>query len=80
MTLGSGVSWPDLLKPTLLLRDRTICVSLLYIFPDTLSVSNPHVLSTWVGFGSVTGQGASTKGFLPVGVKERCAKLESNVT
>jgi hypothetical protein len=54
-------------------------VCLLYIFPDTISASDAYVLSIWVGFRSVTGQGASTKGF-PVGVKEQCAKLESDVT
>jgi hypothetical protein len=57
-----------------------VYVCLLYIFPDTISASDAYVLSIWVGFRSVTGQGASTKGFLSVGVKEQCAKLESDVT
>jgi hypothetical protein len=48
-----------------------------YIFLDTISTLNAYVL---VGFRSVTGQVASTKGLLPVGVKEQYVKLESDVT
>jgi hypothetical protein len=63
-TVGSRVKWPNFLNPNLLLKERTICVGLLYVFPDTTSTSNEYVLSVWVSFRSVTGQGASIRSFL----------------
>jgi hypothetical protein len=56
-----------------------VCVCSLYIFPDAISAFVAHVLSIWMGFGSVTRQGASTTGFL-VGVKERYVELASGAT
>ena len=70
-TVDSHVEWPNFLNPNLALEDCTICVGLLYVFPDSTPASNEYVLSVWVSFRSVTGQGASIRSFLLVDVKER---------
>jgi hypothetical protein len=78
-TVDSCVKWPSFLNPNLLLEERRICVGLLYVFTNTTSASNAYVLSVGVSFRSATGQGASIKSFLLVGVKERYVKLVFDV-